>query len=182
MATARVFASPSSASPPQQQRQKQKQKQKQGGKCVGEAVYVAAVPLRAPKGPAQMLFSAAYSLGFWDLHHFMVIIKPLHSQSQAYVFDFQPQDPEDVFAAISVPLQRPIPGVILKRKLQRVPKSRCWFVGFSDSNAVDKANKFSEKWPSDLIVGKHDCRHYTNATRCLLEKCLELSFRREARI
>lgn len=29
---------------------------------------------------------------------------------QAYVFDFQPQDPEDVFAAISVPLQRPIPG------------------------------------------------------------------------
>lgn len=56
-------------------------------------------------------------------------------------------------------------GVILKRKLQRVPKSRCWFVGFSDSNAVDKANKFSEKWPSDLIVGKHDCRHYTNGKK-----------------
>lgn len=41
-----------------------------------DEVYVAAVPLRATKGPAQLLTSTAYSLNLWDLQHFMVIIKP----------------------------------------------------------------------------------------------------------
>jgi hypothetical protein len=39
-------------------------------------VYVAAVPLRAPQGPAQALMSAGYSLGLWDLQHFMVLLRP----------------------------------------------------------------------------------------------------------
>lgn len=39
-------------------------------------MYVVAVPLRATKGPAQVLMSAAYSLNIWDLQHFMVLIKP----------------------------------------------------------------------------------------------------------
>lgn len=38
-------------------------------------VYVAAVPLRATRGAAQLLMSTAYSLNLWDLQHFMVIIK-----------------------------------------------------------------------------------------------------------
>lgn len=41
-----------------------------------DEVYVMAVPLRATKGPAQLLMSTAYSLNLWDLHHFMVLIKP----------------------------------------------------------------------------------------------------------
>ena len=41
-----------------------------------DEVYVAAVALRATKGPAQLFMSAAYSLNLWDLQHFMVIIKP----------------------------------------------------------------------------------------------------------
>lgn len=41
-----------------------------------DEVYVAAVPLRASKGPAQLLMSAAHTLSLWDLQHFMVIIKP----------------------------------------------------------------------------------------------------------
>jgi hypothetical protein len=41
-----------------------------------DEVYVVAVPLRATKGPAQVLMSAAYSLNIWDLQHFMVLIKP----------------------------------------------------------------------------------------------------------
>lgn len=48
-----------------------------------DEVYVAAVPLRATKGPAQLLMSSAYTLNVWDLQHFMVIIKPSsppHSQ------------------------------------------------------------------------------------------------------
>jgi hypothetical protein len=40
------------------------------------AVYVAAVPLRAPQGPAQALMSSGYSLGLWDLQHFMVLLRP----------------------------------------------------------------------------------------------------------
>lgn len=46
--------------------------------------------------------------------------------------------------------------------MSRLPKSRCWFVGYSSSDGVDVADKFSEHWPTDLIVGKHDCRNYTN--------------------
>ena len=52
----------------------------------GDEVYVAAVSLRATKGPAQLLMSTAYSLNLWDFQHFMVIIKPsspLPSQSQS---------------------------------------------------------------------------------------------------
>jgi len=41
-----------------------------------DEVYVVAVPLRATKGPAQVLMSATYSLNIWDLQHFMVLIKP----------------------------------------------------------------------------------------------------------
>lgn len=41
-----------------------------------DEVYVVAVPLRATKGPAQLVMSAAYSLNLWDLQHFMVLIKP----------------------------------------------------------------------------------------------------------
>ncbi|RRT38824.1 hypothetical protein B296_00048807 [Ensete ventricosum] len=52
------------------------------------AVYVAAVPLTAAKGPAQMLMSAAYSMGVWDLQHFMVVVRPDASQSQVRVTDY----------------------------------------------------------------------------------------------
>lgn len=48
------------------------------------------------------------------------------------------------------------------RTLRRIPTSRCWSVGFSINDGVDAANKFNEVWSTDLIVGKHDCRHYTN--------------------
>lgn len=44
-----------------------------------EEVYVAAVELRATRGPGQLVMSAAYSLNLWDLQHFMVLIKPTSS-------------------------------------------------------------------------------------------------------
>ena len=75
------------------------------------AVYVAAVPLRAPKGPGQLLVSAGYSLGLWDLQHFMVVLRPdPAARAQALVFDFQPRDPEDVGAALAVLSRSEIPG------------------------------------------------------------------------
>ncbi|KAI0519546.1 hypothetical protein KFK09_006996 [Dendrobium nobile] len=127
-----------------------------------DAIYVAAVPLRAPRGPAQMLVSTAYSMGAWNLQHLMVIIKPSSPHPQAFVFDFQPQDPEDFYVMLSALFSGQVAGVVLKRSLKRIPKIRCWFVGFSNVDGVELANNFSEGWSTQLIVGKHDCRHYTN--------------------
>ena len=76
------------------------------------AVYVAAVPLRAPRGPAQLLMSAGYSLGMWDLQHFIVLLRPDPALAQALVFDFQPRDPEDALAALAVLSRREIPGMV----------------------------------------------------------------------
>uniref|UniRef100_A0A8R7US69 Uncharacterized protein n=1 Tax=Triticum urartu TaxID=4572 RepID=A0A8R7US69_TRIUA len=134
------------------------------------AVYVAAVPLRAPQGPAQALMSSAYSLGLWDLQHFMVLLRPdparTRTQEQepepSLVFDFQPLDPEDALAAFSVLSRSKIPGVVRRRTLRRIPDRRSWFVGLSDGGAADAAERFSERWPTDLVVGNHDCRDYTN--------------------
>ncbi|KAJ3700319.1 hypothetical protein LUZ61_004024 [Rhynchospora tenuis] len=130
-----------------------------------EAVYVAAVPLRAVPGPPQMILSTAYSLGHWKLQHFIVLVKSSH---QVLVYDFQPKDPENIFAALAVISQRKLPGVILKREIRKVPRSRCWFVGFSKENSVEIANKFNQNWSTDLVVGINDCRHYTNG----LVECL----------
>ncbi|PVH66582.1 hypothetical protein PAHAL_1G286600 [Panicum hallii] len=127
------------------------------------AVYVAAVPLRAPKGPGQLLMSAGYSLGLWDLQHFMVVLRPDPARTQALVFDFQPRDPEGVGAALAVLSRSEIPGVVRRRTLRRVPDRRCWLVGHCcDEDAVGAADRFSERWPTGLVVGEHDCRDYTN--------------------
>lgn len=62
-----------------------------------------------------------------------------------------------------------ISGVVLKRKLARLPKRRCWFVGFStcsnqedDTGSINVAENFTNAWNTDLIIGKRDCRHFTN--------------------
>ncbi|KAJ4730157.1 PTB domain engulfment adapter [Melia azedarach] len=129
-----------------------------------DEVYVATVPLRATKGPSQLFMSAAYTLNVWDLQHFMVIIKsssPL-PHSQAFVFDFQPRDPENIYTALGVLSGRSVAGAVLVRKLTKLPRNKCWFVGSSELDAVEMAIKFNESWETDLRVGHHDCRDYTN--------------------
>lgn len=126
----------------------------------GAEVYVAAVPLRATKGPAQLLMSAAYSLNFWDLKHFMVIIKPSASH-QALVYDFQPEDPENILVALAALSGSKVPGVLQVRKIGKLPKRKCWFVGFSRVNAIDAALRFNERWETELKIGFHDCRDYS---------------------
>ncbi|XP_030512647.1 uncharacterized protein LOC115726756 isoform X2 [Rhodamnia argentea] len=129
-----------------------------------DEVYVAAVPLRATRGPAQLLTSAAYSLKLWDFQHFMVIIRTSSppTDSQAFVFDFQPEDPENAYVALAALSGRSIPGTVFKRKLTKLPKKRCWFVGSCGEHALDVAYKFSNHWETDLKIGHHDCRDYTN--------------------
>ncbi|KAM7492394.1 hypothetical protein LguiA_035315 [Lonicera macranthoides] len=133
-----------------------------------DEVYVAAVSLRATRGPAQLLMSTAYSLNLWNFQHFMVIIKPsspLPSQTQkqaAVVFDFQPQDPENIYVALAALSGNKVPGAILTRKLTKLPKTKCWFIGSCEIDAVEATYKFNQSWQTDLRIGHHDCRDYTN--------------------
>ncbi|KAK9155408.1 hypothetical protein Sjap_002888 [Stephania japonica] len=128
-----------------------------------DEVHVAAMPLRATKGPAQLLFSSAYSLNLWDLQHYMVIVRPYSpSQHQAFVFDFQPEDPENIYTALAALSGRGIPGTVLERKIACLPKSKCWFVGYSDTDAIERAKRFNECWDTALRINQHDCRNYTN--------------------
>ncbi|XP_052178249.1 uncharacterized protein LOC127792011 [Diospyros lotus] len=142
-----------------------------------DEVYVAAVPLRATKGPAKLAMAAAYSLNLWELQHFIVILKP-PSSHEPLVFDFQPQDPEDIFVALAALSGRQIPGVVLVRRMKKLPTRRCWFIGHSrGDDAVDVAHKFNQNWQTGLRIGSHDCRNYTNGLvehltgeKCVLEQ------------
>lgn len=135
-----------------------------------DEVYVAAVPLRAPKGAGQLFVSSLYSLDFFDFQHFMVILNPSSSSSspggsQAVVYDFQPQDPEDLFTAVAALTGRKIPGIVLTRKIKNLPRRKCWFAGYSklqESSAVNAAKEFNEQWDTDLRIGYHDCRNYVD--------------------
>ncbi|XP_028758094.1 uncharacterized protein LOC114717166 [Neltuma alba] len=129
-----------------------------------DEVYVAAMPLRATKGPAQLVMSSAYSLNFWDFQHFMVILKtssPI-SPPQVLVFDFQPNDPEDIYVALAVLSGKTVPGTVLVRKMKTMPRRKCWLVGYSKADGVGIANEFNKNWDTNLRVGLHDCRDYTN--------------------
>ncbi|CAH8261930.1 unnamed protein product [Arabidopsis lyrata] len=129
----------------------------------GDAVYVAAVPLKAAADPPQLIMSMAYSLNLSNLQHFMVLIKPSSlTHQEVIVFDFQPRNPESIEAAISVLSGNLIPGVVLERRLKKVPRQRCWLVGSSKGNAMEMATEFNGSWETDLRVGFHDCRNYTN--------------------
>ncbi|KAK4784162.1 hypothetical protein SAY86_018530 [Trapa natans] len=130
----------------------------------GDKVYVAAVELRATRGPGQSLLSAAYSLNLWDLQHFMVIIKPAYSDHhpQVHVFDFQPMNPDNIYVALAALSGRSVAGYVQRRKLTRLPKERCWHVGTSESDSLQAASEFNKNWRTDLRIGSHDCRHYTN--------------------
>ncbi|KAJ9551543.1 hypothetical protein OSB04_015588 [Centaurea solstitialis] len=129
-------------------------------------VYVAAVPLTATRGPPQLLMSTAYSLRLsWDLQHFMVLSTSPLLPSQVLVFDFQPQEPESIYTALGVLSGKKIPGVLQMRKMKKLPKTKCWMVGSCNVDVVDAIHKFNNDWDTDLIVGQHDCRHYTNGTK-----------------
>ncbi|CAD5318127.1 unnamed protein product [Arabidopsis thaliana] len=116
----------------------------------GDTIYVAAVPLKAAAGPPQLIMSMAYSLNISNLQHFMVLIKPSSPiRQEVLVFDFQPHND--------------IECVVLQRRLKNVPRQRCWMVGSSKGNdAMEMAMEFNKSWETDLRVGFHDCRHYTN--------------------
>nr|GEV33131.1 hypothetical protein [Tanacetum cinerariifolium] len=97
-----------------------------------------------------------------------MIKEKLALKEMVSVFDFQPQDPESISAALAALSGRKIPGVVQTRKLKKLPKTRCWMIGSCNMDVADKIHKFNSNWDTDLIVGQHDCRHYTNG----LVECL----------
>lgn len=126
-----------------------------------DEIYIATVPLKAPRGPAQFLMSSIYSFNLFHFQHFMVILNP--PNSQALVFDFQPQDPEDIFTAIAALSGKKVPGVVLARKIKNLPRRKCWFVGYSKlDSAANAVEKFNGNWDTDLSIGYHDCRNYVD--------------------
>ncbi|KAL6899322.1 hypothetical protein ACP4OV_005980 [Aristida adscensionis] len=88
------------------------------------AVYVAAVPLRAPRGPAQAVMSAGYALRAWDLQHFVVLLRPDPAAAEALAYDFLPREPEDALAALAVLSRRAIPGANRARRKSKVQESK----------------------------------------------------------
>ncbi|XP_051124903.1 uncharacterized protein LOC127247201 isoform X2 [Andrographis paniculata] len=105
-----------------------------------DEVYVAAMALRGTKGPSQWLMSAAAnSLNLWDFQHFMVILKHHSSPHlhQALVCDFQPKDPENIWVAATALSGREVPGVVLVREIGKLPKRKCWFVGYSNKSSIE---------------------------------------------
>ncbi|KAK1295930.1 hypothetical protein QJS10_CPB15g01548 [Acorus calamus] len=127
-----------------------------------DAVYVAAVPLRVAGGPARMMMSAAHDLNMWDLQRYMVALKPPSPHNQIIVYDFQPQNPEDVWVAIAALSSQSVPGVVLERNLKRLPSKSCWFVGLLRPEGLEVAKEFNRRWPTDLKIGHHHCRHYAD--------------------
>ncbi|CAM8941251.1 unnamed protein product [Rhodiola kirilowii] len=83
-------------------------------------------------------------------------------ETDVCAFDFQPIDPENIYVAMAALSGRPIPGVVLERKMERLPRTRCWFVGQTDAGAIERSYVFNEGWESGLSIGSHDCRDYTN--------------------
>lgn len=53
-------------------------------------------------------------------------------------------------------------GTLLRRKLTRLPKRRCWFVGYSEEDSLDTVLKFNNTWETDWRMGTHDCHNYAN--------------------
>lgn len=137
------------------------------GRSKRDEVYIGAVALRAGKGAGQLFMSSLYSLNFFDFQHFMVILKlnppsPPHS-SQVLVYDFQPQDPEDLFTAVAALTGKKIPGIVLTRKIKNLPRTKCWFAGYSNLEcSLNGVKEFNEDWDTDLRIGYNDCRNYVD--------------------
>lgn len=56
-------------------------------------------------------------------------------------------------------------GAVLVRKLNKLPRSKCWLVGYAETDAVEIANEFNRKYETDLRIGLNDCRDYTNGNK-----------------
>lgn len=66
------------------------------------------------------------------------------------------------------------------RQLKKLPRNKCWLVGYSkaEADAMEIAREFNKEWETNLRIGLHDCRDYTNSknlfqTLCCLSPFME---------
>ncbi|GLJ05500.1 hypothetical protein SUGI_0019120 [Cryptomeria japonica] len=139
------------------------QRQKHREECEYK-VYVGSMRLRATPGPAQWAFSTAYSVACWDVQHFIVLFKPQHAYGPCLLFDFQPKDPTNPHIALAALFGHGVPGIVQKRELPKLPTKRYWLIGEAEKDvSIQRATEFNQHWATELKLGEHDCRHYTNA-------------------
>ncbi|KAI5066326.1 hypothetical protein GOP47_0018950 [Adiantum capillus-veneris] len=125
-------------------------------------VHVGSMPLRAPPGPARWALASADR--FLSIQHFYTILQPISGSSPCTIFDFQPQNPEDLYTALYGLSGGVIPGIILERTIACLPTRRCWRVGVTkDCISMKDAVEFNRNWDMSLQLCKHDCRHHTDA-------------------
>ncbi|XLS66234.1 hypothetical protein HN51_026208, partial [Arachis hypogaea] len=59
---------------------------------------------------------------------------------------------------------------VLVRKLKKLPRNKCWLVGYSKEDVEKVATEFNKTWETSLRVGVNDCRHYTNGSTTYLSR------------
>lgn len=141
-----------------------KKNERQSGDGDYYEVYVGSMALRATPGPAQWGLSTAYSMRYWHLQHFMVLFKPPQQNGPCVVFDFQPKDPMNPFISLAALCGCGVPGIVQERELSTLPTKRHWLIGKARKEiCISEARIFNQRWDTELKLGEHDCRHYTNA-------------------
>ncbi|KAH8967254.1 hypothetical protein BDL97_03G067800 [Sphagnum fallax] len=134
-------------------------------------VYVGTLRLIVSPGPAQWATQAAYAAGLaGDLLHYITILHPRTLGSPCTVMDFQPQNPEDPLVALAALMGHGIPGVVQERTIPKLQVKNCWWVGTTKPERnLESAQEFNRGWCCELVLGVHDCRHYTLGTLSFLQ-------------
>ncbi|KAL3678807.1 hypothetical protein R1sor_021763 [Riccia sorocarpa] len=124
---------------------------------VGCDVFVGVMPIRLPPPLASALSRTG------ALHFYTVVRESSPTPSQFY-FDFLPESPEDPLVAVGVLLGRKVPGIVQERKLRRLPTKSCWWICKTEGDkGLESVREFNSCWDNQLMLFRHDCRHYTEA-------------------
>ncbi|KAH9568184.1 hypothetical protein CY35_03G064900 [Sphagnum magellanicum] len=61
-------------------------------------------------------------------------------------------------------------GVVQERTIPKLQVKNCWWVGTTKPERnLESAQEFNRGWCCELVLGVHDCRHYTLGTLSFLQ-------------
>ncbi|CAI7875966.1 unnamed protein product [Closterium sp. NIES-53] len=114
------------------------------------------------RGPPQWAADVAGRLFPQLCSHWVVIVA--RENGECYLFDFRPDNPQNMGVALKVLALQPVPGYLLIRPLSSIPSRRCWCLGSSaHSDTLDAVQSFNATWRTELTVFSNDCRDYSQA-------------------
>ncbi|KAJ7518719.1 hypothetical protein O6H91_20G004800 [Diphasiastrum complanatum] len=79
--------------------------------CEHCEVYIASMRLRVPAGPPSWFLAVAEAMEVKELQHYMTIVQP-SSGGMSTIFDFQPQNPDDIIVALAILSRQTIPALV----------------------------------------------------------------------